>query len=121
MLFQLIFLVLKPCCASVKTPYPSINAINLLFINFSSSFEKQIIALLVCSFECLFYHLFYIMVQLSVFLVGLEKSLIRRMHYKCWLKFSLTVLCTVLPHNQVFHQFLQIIRHFFHFIFCYWK
>jgi hypothetical protein len=39
--------------------------------------------------------------QLLLFLVGLEKSLIIRMHYKCWLKVPLAVLCTVLPHNQV--------------------
>ena len=56
---------------------------------------------MVCSFECLLYPLLYIMVQLLLFLVGLEISLILRMHYKCWLKVSLAVLCTVLPHNQV--------------------
>jgi hypothetical protein len=32
----------------------------------------------------------------------LEKSQILGMHYKCWLKFSLALLCTVLPHTQIY-------------------
>ena len=43
------------------------------------------------------------MVQLLLFLVGLEKSLILGVPYKYRLKVSLAVLCTALPHNQVFH------------------
>ena len=37
-----------------------------------------------------------------LFLVGLEKSQILGMHYKCWLKVSLALLCTVLPHTQIY-------------------